>query len=394
MKKVGLILLMFLLKNVVTAQDQDKEVSTPFGPALKSNLHYVGNRYNINNNNYCTQIILTNTGKVSQEFSNDLSNKSIDYRRVLFDNKAEFKDGWITYATGQVYVSNPNVTYFTTDWIVPSPPNRYSRQLLYLFSGLGGGMQWSEIVQPVLQWGISPAGGGDYWAICNWYAAGNGEFYYDSLIKVSPGTRLKGVIKLTSVSNNQFSYNSFFQGYSSGLQVNNISHLSTPLWALEAYNVQGCDEYPSDEKIKMFDIKILNDSVYPPMKWFSYTNSENGQYTRIINERADNGQIDIHFHTPYSVDGFTEIHIYPNPVVNTLHISPNYLENILKLYPDEPITNCKIEIFNSLGKLVQNCFYEKFDFEFDLDMRNFQPGLYIITFTYNNKTHSFKIIKS
>jgi hypothetical protein len=263
-----------------------------------------------------------------------------------------------------------------------------------LFNGLQGGNLYGLILQPVLQWGISPAGGGNYWAIANWFVSGDGQFFYDTLIKVNPGTRLQGVIKLTSVSNNLYSYNSSFTGYSTGLQINNTSELTTTYIGLEAYNINGCDEYPKDERIKMFNIQIVLDSIYPPLIWNTYDRVTScGQYTRIINKSPNNGQIDIYFHTPNSFNGFDEIHFYPNPVENMLHVSPSYIVDPMHLFPDKPISNCKIEIFNSLGRLIKSDFYERFDYEFNLDLSNFDPGLYIIRFSYNNESHAFKIIK-
>ncbi|HPT22480.1 MAG TPA: T9SS type A sorting domain-containing protein [Bacteroidales bacterium] len=253
-----------------------------------------------------------------------------------------------------------------------------------MFSGLGGGDLWSEIVQPVLQWGISPAGGGNYWSICNWYACGNGHFFYDSLIKVSPGTKLQGVVRLTSVSDNLFSYNSSFQGYTSGLQVNNISQLSTPSFALEAYNVQSCDEYPIDEKIKMSNIQILLDNIYPPLLWHTCREvSDCGQFSEVIRESSNDGEVYIHFHTASSIDNFDDIHIYPNPAGDFLHVSPN-----------EPITDCKIELFNCSGKLILTNQYNYLDYELNIDLQNYSDGIYFIRFSYNNKSHTFKILKA
>lgn len=65
-----------------------------------------------------------------------------------------------------------------------------SDQLLYLFTALLGwdvmdnGNYFNHILQPVLQWGLSPAGGGNYWAINNWYV-NDQDYFYDSLIVVN-----------------------------------------------------------------------------------------------------------------------------------------------------------------------------------------------------------------
>lgn len=424
MIKICYILFPFLLINTLIAQTprasnytrisvnnndsifsntHDEVVYTPFGPALKSNVHFVDGEHNLNIKNGHIQLINKENGTVSQEYDNVLNENYTENKENITSSfksqsnfsDSEFKDGWVTFADCQIYVANPNPTYFSTRWIVPSPPTKYSNQILYLFNALvGSDSAATHIVQPVLQWGNSPAGGGNYWAICNWYVSSNTQYFYDSLIKVSPGTNLEGVIKLTSESNKLYNYNSSFTGYHSGLQVNNVPQLETPYVALEAFYVNGCDEFPSDEKIKMYNIQIMIDSIYPPLLWYTYnTSNDCGQFTKIVSKSSNNGQIDIHFHTPYSIDNFKEIHIYPNPVEDLLHISPNYIEDPLHLFPDKPITNCKIEIYNSFGRLLRTDFYENLDFEFNMDLRNFEPGLYIIKFSYDNKTHAFKIIK-
>ena len=55
---------------------------------------------------------------------------------------------------------------------VPSFPVRYVAQTVYIFPALtndGSGSGYGEIIQPVLQYGPSAAGGGNYWAYASWY---------------------------------------------------------------------------------------------------------------------------------------------------------------------------------------------------------------------------------
>ncbi len=311
----------------------------------------------------------------------------------------EYKNGWNTYAVYGIYQIEKPATFFTAKWSVPSPPKE-NDQLLYIFTALLGkdrmdnGNYINHIIQPVLQWGQSPAGGGNYWAICNWYV-NDKDYFHDSLIVVNSGVNLQSVLKQTHGENNRYSYSSYFDGYPTGLQIDSLPQLELAYVALETYWAERSDEYPPDEKIKFSDIHLETDIKNPQISWNIPLSPNNlGQDTKVVNSSSDGGEIDIYFRKPYSENDFDEIHFYPNPVNDFLHISPNYIVHPLHIYPDKVITNCKIELINSFGRSVQTCFYESLDHEFNLDLRNLCPGLYVIRFSYDNKIHSFKIIKS
>lgn len=416
MKKSLLIsLLLFLVKTLLpqsgfpsnnfieitdslVSKTQQEVIYTPFGPALKSNIHFVNNNYHLLINGSSIQLVQTKTGVISQEF-NYISTKY--ETNSLSDSKNETslssissQDGWITYAECQVYVPNPKTTYFSAEWIVPSPPLKYSDQIIYLFIGLEGTKILDDgnsayILQPVLQWGETPAGGGKYWAICNWLVFNRDQFFYDSLIKVNSGDKLQGVIKLTSNSDTSYAYNSSFTGYPTGLDVYNLPRLETPYFALEAYNIEICDEYPADEKIRMQNIQILTNTIYPPLIWYTYNTVDIcGQFTNIINESSNNGEVNIHFHKPYTEDGFEDIFIYPNPVFNNVHISIT-----------KPVFDCKIEVYDGLGNLIHTETYKTLEYEYYLDFQNYKPGIYMIKIYYQDNlytretNHVFKVIK-
>lgn len=212
--------------------------------------------------------------------------------------------------------SNNPITYFSTSWIVPSPPTTNSNQIIYLFNGLlstsGGG-----ILQPVLQWGVSPAGGGNYWTITNWYVwdyEDSHQCFHGSLIKVSPGTNLQGVIKLTSDSSNTFSYNSSFAGYSSvsELQINNAPPFNWACETLEAYGITKYTDYPSDEKVKMSEIQIKVNNIFPSIMWIPMNVvTEYGRHINIVSNSSVNGEVDLYFHTVQTA--FSLVQNHPNP---------------------------------------------------------------------------------
>jgi hypothetical protein len=364
---------------------QDKIAISPFGPVPKSNIHYIGRNQHIEVRDNSIQIIDNKSDTICGEFlikkvekSEGLVSKSI-YQQLSANS--DFQDGWITYSLLCAKDNSYPISSFSVDWIVPSSPPKRADQLIYIFNGIqtiDSGV--GHIIQPMLQWGVSPAGGGDYWAICNWYVTSKYYFFHDSLIRVNPGDTLRGIIKLTSYSNNLFNYNASFYGYPTSLQVDNFPLGASPYIALEAYNVKSCDEYPADEKMRMYNIQIMTDSIYPTIHWCPQNIvSGCGQFTNIINESSENGEINIHFHKPYTEDDNEDIYVYPNPFKNRIHIS---LTN--------PVFYCRIEVFNSLGNLILTESHETLEYSYNLSLQNCLPGLYFIKIYYKPNKHSYE----
>jgi hypothetical protein len=56
-----------------------------------------------------------------------------------------------------------SVSEINSTWVVPGPPVSPSQQTLFFWNGVEP-EDTSAVLQPVLQWGSSAAGGGPYWA--------------------------------------------------------------------------------------------------------------------------------------------------------------------------------------------------------------------------------------
>src|SRR4030042_3563010 len=110
------------------AQDtlKNEVVNTPYGPALRTNVHYVDDDHHLQLMNNKIEIIQTQTGKTKSMF--DFQSGELDSKRLMKSEnfrmlcKLNSQDGWITYAQGQIYVSDPKPTFFNTEWIVPCSP--------------------------------------------------------------------------------------------------------------------------------------------------------------------------------------------------------------------------------------------------------------------------------
>jgi hypothetical protein len=139
---------------------------------------------------------------------------------------------WITYASWNT--TGTPVSSFTNTWIVPPPSAVQSAQYFFLFNGIQNS-EW--ILQPVLQWWASAAGGGSSWAVASWFASGpGGPAAWSSLVPVSPGDILTGIIPITAqTAEYGFSYSCEFQGLSSTVhEVNNVQELTQCVETLEA----------------------------------------------------------------------------------------------------------------------------------------------------------------
>lgn len=368
------------LNTNVYKNEFDEIVYTPTGPALRSNVHLVKSGHHLNVKEHSVQIINTNTGFVCGEFNNETFKNEEFFLEDSYIKSAEFNSGWIAYA--QIAPNdNELILSFSTNWIVPSPPTTLSNQTIYLFNAIESiKLGVASILQPVLQWGPSPAGGGNYWAICNWYVSDNGQIFHDSLIKVNSGDYLQGIVKLISKSSDTaFNYISTFAGIpGSKLLVNNIPQLIYAYEALEAYRIQNCTDYPADDKIKMSNIQIKINPSTPSYLGYAWTDNGNdcGQYISIVNTSSTNGEVDIYFRRK------VEFQIYPNPVENILHITMNQYNN-----------SYKIEIYDNLGNLMETALNRNSDYEFDIDFQNYFSGLYIMKFYYNDKIFTSKIIR-
>ncbi len=90
------------------------------------------------------------------------------------------------------------IRYLGARWIVPEIPGTYggSTSVNYLFPGAVNSASTPTIVQPVLQYGVSYAGGGQYWSIAPWMCGA--ICVHGALQTVSVGDVIGGTVYATS----------------------------------------------------------------------------------------------------------------------------------------------------------------------------------------------------
>jgi hypothetical protein len=216
--------------------------------------------------------------------------------------------GWITYASWWNATGTP-ISLFSTRWTVPPAPATQSGQLIYLFNGIQNS---TSIYQPVLQWGKSAAGGGNFWSVASWYVAfPPGPAFHTNAVQVNPGDVLTGVMTLTGQSVQGFSYNCEFQGIANtSLPIQNVEELLWCVETLECYGMNKCSDYPNTNKTAMAAIDIRTGMTRPTVDW-SVTNlvTDCGQHTLLFdNDVAGNGEVDLWYRpSPFWTAGFGTI---------------------------------------------------------------------------------------
>jgi hypothetical protein len=100
-------------------------------------------------------------------------------------------------------------------------------------------------IQPVLQFGSTPAGGGSYWAVASWYVSSTNSFYTPTF-KVDVGDVINGT--LYTLNNGSWVCNgtSNASGHSASFVYQPpSSDYTTAYHVLETYGVVNCQVYPA-----------------------------------------------------------------------------------------------------------------------------------------------------
>jgi hypothetical protein len=245
-----------------TTKGNDSQlVLTPGGWRPKSQVHRLEPGHHISGKGGRLKIIETATGNVVKDLG-ETSKKPrsrADMRKKKSGDEPFPDNGWIEN-TGWLNSSSNPIAYFSTTWIVPPAPASADGQTIFLFNGLeqsgdGANPLGPSILQPVLQWGSSEAGGGNYWSITNWYVGTTAV--YQPLIQVNSGDVLQGVMTLTGQTGSEFSYLSSFVGYASAdLTVTDIDELKWACETLECYGITQCSDFPNTPLTAFYDIEL------------------------------------------------------------------------------------------------------------------------------------------
>ncbi len=204
--------------------------------------------------------------------------------------------GWITFVSWSNTTATP-ISQFTSIWTVPAEPTSRDGQLLYLFNGMQNAAGY--IYQPVLQWGSSPAGGGNFWSVATWYVGpvGSPTFHSESVQPVNVGDELAGVIGLTGQSADGFSYEAGFLGIpDAGWAIVDQPELTVLAITLEAYSLTKCSDYPANHGTTFSGIDVKQGNMRPALRWTATTNVFGcGQHAVVVSSAADGGTVELFY---------------------------------------------------------------------------------------------------
>jgi hypothetical protein len=292
----------------------EEHVLTPGGWRPKSKVHFVEPGHHISGEGGRLKIIQTESGKVIKDLGVVPKAPSAKGRKQGMRMKVAVKkkgaptaapitDGWIVYS-GWTNTSGNPISYFKSRWAVPHNPATDHGQTIFLFNGIQSFGANVFILQPVLQWGPSFAGGGSYWSIANWYVGSDGTALVGSLVQVNPGDVLEGIMTLTGQTGTNFNYLSSFTGHSTAdLVVNNVSELTWANETLECYTFKEFTDYPDATLTAFHDIEIrLRTSTTPftevqaTINWQAHNDvTDNGQRCLIVSNDSPGGDVYLYY---------------------------------------------------------------------------------------------------
>lgn len=205
--------------------------------------------------------------------------------------------GWITYGIWHNDSGSP-VTLFRTVWQVPEPPNASNGQAVMLFNGIQNG---DAILQPVLQWGETALGGGNYWAVASWLAGPPGQVYQRSgqLVPVESGSTLEAVISITDgTPPGPYNYNCRFAGIDgTNLDIYGEDELTDCVETLEAYGVTTADDYPAGGAMTaMTGIQVQVGGLDATLDWQMVDAvTDCGEHADLVSNSSPGGEIDLYY---------------------------------------------------------------------------------------------------
>lgn len=204
--------------------------------------------------------------------------------------------GWISFASWTNNIGTP-ISSFSTSWVVPSESSTKGSQTIFLFNGIDPSNHSKAILQPVLQWGSSYAGGGKYWSIASWYVLDDGNAFYTNLIPVKPLDELVGLMTLTGQANGKFSYRSEFVGFANSvLTIQDVDELVWCNETLEAYSIEHGSDYPNTPYTAFQQIQIQTGASTPTLSWSPQNWVTNcGQDSAVASNANPGGEVDIFY---------------------------------------------------------------------------------------------------
>ncbi|KAJ6540583.1 hypothetical protein B0H19DRAFT_1239781 [Mycena capillaripes] len=207
----------------------------------------------------------------------------------------DLMDGWVAFA----YFLNPGfsiISSFTATWEVPPLPETDHGQTIFLFNAVQNFS--NTILQPVLQYGPSVAGGGSFWAVASFFLDGVNTFH-TPLVRTSPGATLNGALTLTSFSSSEsiFDYTSQFTNIpGTTLNMSVPALLNVAAATLEAYNITALSDYPAGATVfSGINVEFASGETIPDVVWRPVADTADGLGSTVDKDGAVDAQITVEY---------------------------------------------------------------------------------------------------
>jgi len=171
--------------------------------------------------------------------------------------------GWVEYA---ISTATTGLGFLSATWPVPGAPSA-TGATIFFFPG-SEPSSGSTILQPVLQYGRSAAGGGDYWAAASWFCCPKGWTNHSPLINVNAGDSILGTMSATC-SGASCNWSIVTADQSTGAStILAADAVVTPfVWnfggVLEVYGVTACNQYPVSATTTFSNIVLKDRNGHP-----------------------------------------------------------------------------------------------------------------------------------
>eukprot|EP01110_Echinostelium_bisporum_P007129 TRINITY_DN27463_c0_g1_i1.p1 TRINITY_DN27463_c0_g1~~TRINITY_DN27463_c0_g1_i1.p1 ORF type:complete len:223 (-),score=83.68 TRINITY_DN27463_c0_g1_i1:6-674(-) len=189
--------------------------------------------------------------------------------------------GWLGYAVG-TYPNGTRLTYIEAKWTVPENPKKSGAFFSPWF-----GIESSDnlnLIQPVNPWS------GDGWSIYNEYYQWSPTYNFNSKAhNVKAGDVVFGSVTYVPENNTYTIYHSAPDGWSTSNSIPIQKKNGTPKIFNIIYfvfeKVWNCDQYPPNNEVTFFDIKVEFDNVqvYPQWKT-AYVDDACNNRAHIVND--------------------------------------------------------------------------------------------------------------
>ena len=203
---------------------------------------------------------------------NDCPEEAIPTRHLDGYDPGPIGNGWVEDAEWVPPLKkSDNIEWIQEYWVVPSAP-KSNGALIFFFNGLSPTSgKW--IIQPVLQYGVSYAGGGNYWAMASWMVGPKKKnTYVSALTSVNTGDTLVGTIQQTGAGSKlTYLIDAYDDSTAADSRLSVWSKGIKWAWAfsgvLEAYNVKSCSDFPASGSVDFLGGSIAHG--YPSLDYYS-----------------------------------------------------------------------------------------------------------------------------